>query len=190
MASSGSSGSPPAGGDGPGASRQSDWRPPPTGGEGQPARPPGERGPSATRAEGDGESIDWIAAERSPEFRELVSKRRAFVLPATIFFFVWYFGFIVLAGYAPGFMGTSIYEGFTVGYLVALTQFVMVWALGAAYLRRSAGTFDPLAARAAQTAVEAGRRGTPATGQGTRTPGGAAGATSVRAQPPGEGGLR
>ncbi|MGH2745726.1 MAG: DUF485 domain-containing protein [Thermoleophilaceae bacterium] len=103
--------------------------------------------------------IDWIAAEQSPEFRELIRKRRAFVLPATIFFLVWYFGFIILAGYAEDFMGESIYEGFTVGYLLAMTQFIMVWGLGWAYLRKADRDFDPLASKAAETALEAGRRG-------------------------------
>ncbi len=103
--------------------------------------------------------IDWIAAERSPEFRELIRKRRRFVLPATIFFLAWYFGFIILAGYAEDFMGESIYEGFTVGYLLALTQFIMVWTLGWLYLRKADRDFDPLARKAAETAVEAGRRG-------------------------------
>jgi uncharacterized membrane protein (DUF485 family) len=101
--------------------------------------------------------IDWIAAERSPEFRDLIAKRRSFVLPATIFFLIWYFGFIILAGYAEDFMGQSIYQGFTVGYLLALTQFVMVWGLGWLYLRKSDREFDPLARRAAQHAIEAGR---------------------------------
>jgi uncharacterized membrane protein (DUF485 family) len=90
--------------------------------------------------------IDWIAAERSPEFRELTRNRRRFVLPATIFFLSWYFGFIILAGYAEDFMGESIYEGFTVGYLFALS------------LRKADRDFDPLARKAAETAVEAGRR--------------------------------
>lgn len=103
--------------------------------------------------------IDWVAAERSPEFRDLIRKRRAFVLPATIFFLTWYFGFIILAGYAEDFMGESIYEGFTVGYLLALTQFIMVWGLGWLYLRKADRDFDPLARRAAETAIEAGRRG-------------------------------
>jgi uncharacterized membrane protein (DUF485 family) len=103
--------------------------------------------------------IDWIAAERSPEFKELIRKRRSFVLPATIFFLGWYFGFIILAGYAEDFMGESIYEGFTVGYLLALTQFIMVWGLGWLYLRRADRDFDPLARKAAETAIEAGRRG-------------------------------
>jgi uncharacterized membrane protein (DUF485 family) len=103
--------------------------------------------------------IDWIAAEKSPEFRDLIRKRRGFVLPATIFFLAWYFGFIILAGYAEDFMGESIYEGFTVGYLLALTQFIMVWGLGWLYLRKADRDFDPLARRAAETAIEAGRRG-------------------------------
>jgi uncharacterized membrane protein (DUF485 family) len=102
--------------------------------------------------------IDWIAAERSPEFRELINKRRRFVVPATIFFLAWYFGFIILAGYAEDFMGESIYEGFTVGYLLALTQFIMVWGLGWLYLRKADRDFDPLARKAAETALEAGRR--------------------------------
>jgi uncharacterized membrane protein (DUF485 family) len=101
--------------------------------------------------------IDWNAAERSPEFRELIKKRRNFVLPATIFFFAWYFGFILLAGYAPSFMGESVYEGLTVGYVLALTQFIMTWVLAGAYVRRSSRVFDPLSHKAAETALEAGR---------------------------------
>ena len=75
--------------------------------------------------------------EQSPEFRELVAARRRFVLPATIFFLAWYIGFILLAGYAPDFMGESVYQGLTVGYCLALTQFVMVFVLGLWYLRRA-----------------------------------------------------
>jgi uncharacterized membrane protein (DUF485 family) len=89
--------------------------------------------------------VDWEAVERSPEFEELIAARRRFVLPATIFFLAWYIGFILLAGYAPGFMGRSVYEGLTVGYCLALTQFVMVFTLGLMYLRRSERTYDPLA---------------------------------------------
>ena len=103
--------------------------------------------------------IDWIAAERSPEFQELIRKKRRFVLPATIFFLTWYFGFIILAGYAEDFMGEYVYEGVTVGYLLALSQFIMVWTLGWLYLRKADRDFDPLARKAAETAVEAGRRG-------------------------------
>ena len=100
------------------------------------------------------QAIDWVAVERSPEFQELVKSRRRFVVPATIFFLTWYLGFIVLAAEAPSFMGESIYEGFTVGYLLALSQFVMTWVLGWWYLRRADRDFDPLAEKAARRALE------------------------------------
>jgi uncharacterized membrane protein (DUF485 family) len=89
--------------------------------------------------------IDWEAIERSPEFQELVRKRRAFVLPGTIFFLAWYMGFILLTAYAEDFMSERVYEGLTVGFCLALTQFLMVLVLGLMYLNRSANVYDPLA---------------------------------------------
>jgi uncharacterized membrane protein (DUF485 family) len=123
-------------------------------------------GAAAGRGDGSGDGmatgsdhhsdVDWIAAERSPEFRELVKRKKAFVVPATIFFLAWYFGFIFLAGYAPDFMGDEfLTDGFTVGYLLALSQFVMTWVLGAIYVRKADRDFDPLAERAAQAALQA-----------------------------------
>jgi uncharacterized membrane protein (DUF485 family) len=118
-------------------------------------------------------SYDWERIERSPEFQELVRKRRAFVVPATIFFLAYYMAFILLAGYAKDFMASSVYEGLTVGYCLALTQFVMVFALGIMYLKRADREYDPLAARVVEMAEKgeltpAGRFGreetTPAVG--------------------------
>jgi uncharacterized membrane protein (DUF485 family) len=90
---------------------------------------------------------DYERIERSPEFQELVHRRRSFVLPATIFFLAWYMGFILLCGYAEDFMAESVYEGLTVGYCLALTQFVMVFVLGIMYLRKADRDYDPLAQR-------------------------------------------
>jgi uncharacterized membrane protein (DUF485 family) len=91
---------------------------------------------------------DWKAIERSPEFQELTRSKRAFVVPATIFFMAWYFGFIALCGYAPDFMGRDfITDGLTVGYVLALSQFLMTWVLGVMYTRRANRIWDPLAAR-------------------------------------------
>ena len=96
--------------------------------------------------------VDWEAVERSPEFQELVRRRRRFVIPATVFFLSWYLGFIILAGYAEDFMAESVYEGLTVGYVLALTQFVMVAVLGLMYLRRADRVFDPLARKVVERA--------------------------------------
>ena len=131
----------------------------------EPPTPGGE--PNAARTEdGPHGEIDWEAIERSPEFQELVTKRRAFVLPGTIFFLTWYMGFILLTAYAKDFMSERVYEGLTVGYCLALTQFVMVLVLGLMYLSRSAKVYDPLAAKAIERwahldtdAARAGRAG-------------------------------
>ena len=93
---------------------------------------------------GANQQVDWEAVERSPEFQELIRRKRRFVVPATVFFLVWYLGFILLAGYAEDFMGESVYEGLTVGYCLALTQFLMVWGLSWLYLRKADREFDPL----------------------------------------------
>ena len=104
-------------------------------------------------------AVDWEGIERSAEFRELVAAKRRFVIPATIFFLAWYLGFIALAGYAPDFMAESVYEGLTVGYVLALTQFVMVGVLGVWYLRRADKVFDPLADKVARLAEQGDRAG-------------------------------
>jgi uncharacterized membrane protein (DUF485 family) len=97
-------------------------------------------------------SYDWERIEQSPEFQELVHRRRSFVLPATAFFLAYYMGFILLCGYAEDFMASSVYEGLTVGYCLALTQFLMVFVLGIMYLKRADREYDPLAARVVELA--------------------------------------
>jgi uncharacterized membrane protein (DUF485 family) len=114
--------------------------------------------------------VDWNTVEQSPEFKELIAARRRFVLPATIFFLAWYIGFVLLAGYAPDFMGDSVYEGLTVGYCLALTQFVMVFVLGYLYLRRADTVYDPLAAKVIERAVGDPYAARPATSAGPGTP--------------------
>jgi uncharacterized membrane protein (DUF485 family) len=109
---------------------------------------------SDTDAADETRDLDWVAVERSPEFQELVRRKKAFVIPATVFFLAWYFGFIILAGYAPDFMGREfITDGLTVGYALALSQFVMTWVLGWWYLRKADREFDPLAERAREAAL-------------------------------------
>jgi uncharacterized membrane protein (DUF485 family) len=119
----------------------------------EPLAPRGEAHAARTGARPHPE-IDWEAIERSPEFQELVHRRRSFVIPCTIFFLAWYMGFMVLTAYAPEFMGERVYEGLTVGYCLALTQFLMVMGLGLWYLRKSDRQFDPLAERAIEACAE------------------------------------
>src|SRR3712207_7913900 len=100
-------------------------------------------------------AVDWLAIEALPDFRELQARRRRFVVAATIFFLSWYVLFVLLAGYAEDFMGSEVLiDGLTVGYLLALTQFLMVWGLGWAYLRYSDRVLEPLRERVVAKASE------------------------------------
>jgi uncharacterized membrane protein (DUF485 family) len=100
-------------------------------------------------------AYDYEALERSDEFQKLVRAKRRWVVPATAFFLIWYTAFVLLAGYAEEFMGRQfIWDGVTVGYALALTQFLMVWVLAGWYLRKANRDFDPLEERVRVLAEE------------------------------------
>ncbi|GAB7190167.1 DUF485 domain-containing protein [Kineococcus sp. NUM-3379] len=79
----------------------------------------------------------------SPEFAALRSRFRRFVFPAAAFFLVWYFTYVLLAAYAPGFMGTKVLGNITIGLLFGLGQFVTTFAITTAYVRWANKDFDP-----------------------------------------------
>jgi uncharacterized membrane protein (DUF485 family) len=79
----------------------------------------------------------WTAVEAEPAFRELVSAKRRFILPATVFFIVYYFALPVLVGYRPGLMERDVFGKVNLAYLFALSQFVMAWVVMALYVRRA-----------------------------------------------------
>jgi uncharacterized membrane protein (DUF485 family) len=84
---------------------------------------------------------DWAAIERMPEFRALLRAKRAFLVPACLFFVAYYFALPALVGYWPDMMSRPVAGRINLAYLFALSQFVMAWALMAAYIRR-ARAFD------------------------------------------------
>jgi uncharacterized membrane protein (DUF485 family) len=92
--------------------------------------------------------VDWDAAVEEPVFRELLRRRRRFVVPATVGALAWMLLWVVLIAYAPDFMGESIYEGLTVAYLTGFSQYLVVWVLAWIYLRKSRREWGPLQRRA------------------------------------------
>ena len=46
-------------------------------------------------------AAEWQAIESDPDFRPLVAAKRKFIVPATVFFIVYYFALPVLVGYFP-----------------------------------------------------------------------------------------
>jgi uncharacterized membrane protein (DUF485 family) len=88
---------------------------------------------------------DWDRIAAQEEFKQLLASKRRFIVPATVFFVVYYFALPVLVGYAPRLMETRAL-GVNVAYLFALSQFFMAWAVAALYVR-AAGRWDETARR-------------------------------------------
>lgn len=83
----------------------------------------------------DGDPFDWAAIEADPRFSELQRAKRRFIIPATIFFLVYYMSLPVLIGFFPSAMKTAVWGKVNWAYLFALSQFVMTWTLCALYVR-------------------------------------------------------
>jgi len=85
----------------------------------------------------------WDEIANGRPFQDLMATKRMFIVPAFVFFVVYYFALPVLVGYAPQFMSTKV--GFVnLAYLFALSQFFVAWIIAALYVR-AANNFDRLA---------------------------------------------
>jgi uncharacterized membrane protein (DUF485 family) len=105
-----------------------------------PPKPPHER-----TADEEADVIDWEKLAGSERFRNLLKAKRRFIVPAMIFFIVYYFALPVLIGYARPFMEKRVFGPVNLAYLFALSQFFMAWIIAALYVR-AAARFDKMAA--------------------------------------------
>jgi uncharacterized membrane protein (DUF485 family) len=85
----------------------------------------------------------WDRIAGSEPFRDLLQIKKLFIVPAFVFFLVYYFGLAVLVGYAPKLASTRVIGTVTVAYLFALSQFVVGWIIAGLYLLASK-RFDAL----------------------------------------------
>ncbi|MEY2575424.1 MAG: hypothetical protein QOF80_911 [Verrucomicrobiota bacterium] len=103
-------------------------------------KPPHER-----TADEEADGIDWDRLAASERFRNLLKAKRRFIIPATIFFVVYYFALPVLIGYARPLMAKPVIGPLNWAYLFALSQFFVAWIIAALYVR-AAARFDKMAA--------------------------------------------
>ena len=96
-------------------------------------------------ADEDAQLADWDRVAGLEEFRALLKAKLRFIVPATVFFVVYYFALPILVGYAPKLMEKQVFGVVNIAYLFALSQFVMAWVVAALYVR-AAGRFDKMAA--------------------------------------------
>lgn len=98
--------------------------------------------PEATKPDENAQSV-WNRVAASREFRELMATKKIFIIPAFIFFLVYYFLLPILVGYAPQFMSTKVWGNVNLAYLFALSQFFMAWTIAGLYVR-AADNFDEI----------------------------------------------
>ena len=92
---------------------------------------------------------DNLAAR--PEFAELRSRYRGFVIPATVAFLAWYALYVLMSMFAHDFMSTKVVGNINVALVFGLLQFLTTFALAYVYSRYSNSRLDPLAAQLSDT---------------------------------------
>ena len=99
---------------------------------------------------------EWVRVERTSAFKELIKSKRAFIIPATIFFMIFYFGLPFLAAFTTV-LNVKVIGPLTLAYIYAFAQFAMTWIIMHLYVSR-ANKWDDLVDRArVEAAEEAGR---------------------------------
>jgi uncharacterized membrane protein (DUF485 family) len=99
-------------------------------------------------------SAEWKRIAAVPEFRALISAKRRFIVPAFVFFCVYYFALPLLVGWAPALMRTRVLGPVNLAYLFALSQFFMAWIVAILYIR-AAARFDRMVKELLQKIDEA-----------------------------------
>ncbi len=89
---------------------------------------------------------EWDELANDPDFIALLSARRRFIVPSTIFFLLFYLALPVGVGFAPALMNQPVFGRLTLAYAFGLAQFLMAWLLLAVYMRE-ARKFDERAER-------------------------------------------
>jgi uncharacterized membrane protein (DUF485 family) len=95
---------------------------------------------------------EWVRVERTSAFKELVKRKRAFIIPATIFFMLFYFGLPFLAAFTTV-LNVKVIGPLTLAYVYAFAQFAMTWIIMHLYVSR-ANKWDDLVERSREEAAD------------------------------------
>ncbi|MER7542684.1 DUF485 domain-containing protein [Actinomadura sp.] len=79
------------------------------------------------------------------EFQDLRRRFRRFAFPMTAAFLSWYLLYVVLSGWARGFMGTELFGSINIALVFGLLQFVSTFGIAYLYSRHAERRLDPAA---------------------------------------------
>jgi uncharacterized membrane protein (DUF485 family) len=84
------------------------------------------------------------------EFRTLRRRFGSFVVPATVLFLSWYFLYVIVAAFAPGFMRIRVLGQVNIGLCFGAFQFASTFLIATGYSRWARRSLDPLSDRLRQ----------------------------------------
>lgn len=94
-----------------------------------------------------GTASGYEAVRASRDFWTLKRRFGSFAVPACTIFIVWYFLFVILAVFAPGFMRLSVFGDVNVGLCFGVLQFASTFLIALSYRRWARRRLDPLSDR-------------------------------------------
>jgi uncharacterized membrane protein (DUF485 family) len=97
-------------------------------------------------------STDWSAIARTPQFQELVSRRRRFVVAGTLFYSLYFAVYLALLGFAPDLMAKHVIGSITLALLGGLSVCALAPIMARIYVRK-ADQLDEVAARVVEEAA-------------------------------------
>ncbi|KKB37433.1 DUF485 domain-containing protein [Bacillus thermotolerans] len=88
---------------------------------------------SAQKAE---KKIPYERLVQTEEFKDLLQKKKSFIIPTTVFFLIFYFTLPLLAAYTK-ILHVEILGPITGAWIFAGLQFLLVWICGFIYVKKS-----------------------------------------------------
>lgn len=101
----------------------------------------------------DGRTV-YEHVQESPDFVELRKRFRDFAFPMTGAFLGWYLLYVILSGWARGFMGTKVIGHINVALIFGFLQFVSTFLIAWLYSRHAQNKLDPLAAKVHEEIID------------------------------------
>ena len=93
---------------------------------------------------------EYMEVQKSPEFHKLRGTFLGFAIPMTIIGLAWFLAYVLLAVYAPSFMGKSLPVIGNVGFLIGVLQFVTTFFITYLYIKFANNKLSPAQAEIAQ----------------------------------------
>ncbi len=99
--------------------------------------------------------VNYSQVAQSEDFKALLATKRNFIVPLSVFFFIFYFTLPIMTAYSA-ILNTPAIGAITWAWVFAFGQFIMTWTLTTLYVRK-ASQFDQLVENILSKAVKGGK---------------------------------